>query len=188
MRHLFDVAVAEADPARRVAASLPARPSGRTVVVGAGKASGAMALAVEDVWEGDLEGLVIVPHGTPASCERLDVVEARHPVPDAAGYAGARRILELASGLTEDDLLLCLVSGGGSSLLPLPLAGLTLEDLQAVNSALLRSGASIEEMNVVRKHLSAIKGGRLAAAAWPAQCVTLLISDVPEAMIPGSSP
>lgn len=149
------------------------------MVVGAGKASGAMARAVEEAWGGDLEGLVIVPHGTSAGCERIEVIGARHPVPDEAGHAAARRILGLASELDEGDLLLCLISGGGSSLLPLPSEGLTLEDLQAVNKALLRSGASIGEMNAVRKHLSAIKGGRLAAAAWPARCETLLISDVP---------
>ena len=179
LRRLFDCAVAEADPMRHVARWLPEPPRGRTVVVGTGKATGAMARAVEQGFGGPLEGLVTVPYGGAVSCDHIEVVEARHPVPDEAGHAGAARILELARSLGEDDLLIALVSGGGSALLPAPLPGLSLEDKQAVNRELLRCGATIGEMNVVRKHLSAIKGGRLAAAAWPARCVTLLISDVP---------
>jgi hydroxypyruvate reductase len=179
LRRLFDVAVATADPARCVPPHLPPRPKGHTVVVGAGKASAAMARAVEDHWPGDLSGLVVTRYGYTVPCRRIEIVEAAHPVPDAKGRDAARRILELAKGLTADDLLLCLISGGGSALLALPAEGLTLEDKQAVNKALLKSGAAIDEMNCVRKHLSAIKGGRLAAAAAPASVVTLLISDVP---------
>jgi hydroxypyruvate reductase len=138
-----------------------------------------MARAVEDAWDGPLEGLVVTQHGYRVACDRIEIVEASHPVPDTAGEAAARRILDLASSAGPDDLVLCLISGGGSALMPLPAAGLTLTDKQAVNRALLRSGATIGEMNCVRKHLSAIKGGRLAAAAAPAEVVTLLISDVP---------
>jgi glycerate 2-kinase len=158
---------------------LPAPPRGRTVVVGAGKAAAAMAQAVEAHWRGPLSGLVVTRYGHGAPCKRIEVVEAAHPVPDAAGRRAASRILETVHGLTPDDLVLCLVSGGGSALLAAPAAGLTLEDKQAVNKALLKSGANITEMNCVRKHLSAIKGGRLAAACAPARVVTLLISDVP---------
>jgi len=179
LRRLFDAAIAAADPARCVPAHLPPRPKGRTVVVGAGKASAAMARAVEDHWPGDLSGLVVTRYGYAVPCRRIEIVEAAHPVPDAKGRDAARRILDLAKGLTADDMLLCLISGGGSALLALPAEGLTLEDKQAVNKALLRSGATIGEMNCVRKHLSAIKGGRLSAAASPASVVTLLISDVP---------
>ena len=158
---------------------LPAPPRGRTIVVGAGKASAAMARAFEDHWPGDLSGLVVTRYGHAAPCKRVEIVEAAHPVPDAKGEGAARRILEMVGGLSEDDLVVALISGGGSALLSLPAEGLSLADKQAVNRALLASGASIEEMNCVRKHLSAIKGGRLAAAAWPARVVTLLISDVP---------
>ncbi len=179
LRSLFDAAVAAADPATVVPAHLPDPPRGRTVVVGAGKASAAMGLALERHWPGELEGLIVTRYGHGAPCRRLEVVEAAHPVPDEAGRAAAARILALVQGLTADDLVLALISGGGSSLLTLPPDGLTLADKQAVNRALLRSGASIDEMNCVRKHLSAIKGGRLAAAAHPARVVTLLISDVP---------
>ncbi len=179
LRSLFDAAVAAADPATVVPAHLPDPPRGRTVVVGAGKASAAMGLALERHWPGELEGLIVTRYGHGAPCQRLEVVEAAHPVPDEAGRAAAARILDLVQGLTADDLVLALISGGGSSLLTLPPDGLTLADKQAVNRALLRSGASIDEMNCVRKHLSAIKGGRLAAAAHPARVVTLLISDVP---------
>ena len=180
LRALFDAAVAAADPARL----LPGRlllppPSGRTVVVGAGKAAASMAAAVEREWPGPLAGLVVTPYGHGLPCERVEVVEAAHPVPDAAGRGAAGRILELARGLSADDLLICLISGGGSALLALPAPGVTLEDKQIVNKALLRCGATITEMNCVRKHLSAIKGGRLAAAAHPARVVTYLISDVP---------
>ena len=179
LRRLFDAAVAAADPALAVPPHLPAPPVGRTVVVGAGKASAAMARAVEDNWDGDLSGLVVTRYGCAVPCDRIEIVEAAHPVPDAAGLQAAQRILALAKGLSADDLLLALISGGGSALLTLPAAGLTLEDKQAVNSALLRSGATIGDMNCVRKHLSAIKGGRLATAASPARIVSLLISDVP---------
>jgi len=148
-------------------------------VIGAGKASAAMAQAVEDHWAGPLSGLVVTRHGYGAPCRRIEIVEAAHPVPDAKGLQAARRMLDMVRDLRPEDVVLCLVSGGGSALLPLPLPGLTLEDKQAVNRALLASGASIAEMNCVRRHLSAIKGGRLAAACHPARVVTLLMSDVP---------
>lgn len=149
------------------------------LVIGAGKASAAMARAVEDNVEGSLEGLVVTRYGHAVRCERIEIVEAAHPVPDAAGIEAARRIREKVTGLTADDLVLCLISGGGSALLAAPASGLTLADKQAVNKALLESGANISEMNCVRRHLSALKGGRLAAACHPAKVVTLLISDVP---------
>jgi glycerate 2-kinase len=176
---MFRAAVAAASPALCVPPHLPKPPKGRTIVVGAGKAAASMAAAVEANWPGALEGLVVTRYGHGAPCRRVEVVEAAHPVPDAAGRAAAGRILDRVRGLGTDDLVLCLVSGGGSALLALPAPGLTLEDKQAVNRALLRSGANIGEMNCVRKHLSAIKGGRLAAAAAPARVLTLLISDVP---------
>src|SRR5215831_14047789 len=154
-------------------------PNGRTIVVGAGKASALMAKAVEENWSGPLAGLVVTRDDHSVPCKRIEIVEASHPVPDARGLRAAERIRALVDGLGPDDLVLALISGGGSALLTLPAPGLTLQDKQAVNAALLRSGASIGEMNIVRKHLSAIKGGRLAAAAYPAQVVTLLISDVP---------
>jgi glycerate 2-kinase len=179
LRHLFEAALGAADPARCVPPHLPAPPKGRTVVVGAGKAAAKMARAVEDHWRGPLAGLVVTRYGHGVPCERIEVVEAAHPVPDAAGQQAAARILELVRGLSADDLVLCLISGGGSALLALPAPGLTLDDKRAVNRALLKSGANIAEMNCVRKHLSAIKGGRLAAAAAPARVVSLLISDVP---------
>jgi glycerate-2-kinase len=176
---MFDAAVTAADPMHRVAAFLPPRPPGRVVVVGAGKASARMAQAVEKAWDGPLSGLVVTRYGHAVPCQHIDVVQAAHPVPDEAGQRAARRILELVSGLGTDDLMLALISGGGSALLALPAPGITLADKQAINTALLRSGASIATMNLVRKHLSAIKGGRLAAAAFPAATVGLLISDVP---------
>ena len=186
LRHLFDVAVQRALPLHNTAAFLPPPPKGRTVVLGAGKAGGAMAHAVEALWPADapLSGLVVTRyHHTPPRPEglkeRIEVVEASHPVPDAAGMAAAQRILQLTQGLTKDDLVLCLISGGGSSVLTLPCEGLTLADKQRISQQLLECGASILEMNTVRKHLSAIKGGRLAAACAPAQVVTLTISDVP---------
>jgi hydroxypyruvate reductase len=179
LRRLFDAAVAAADPALCVPAHLPKPPKGRTVVVGGGKASAAMARAVEDHWPGEVSGLVVTRYGCAVPCERIEIVEAAHPVPDANGLQAAGRILELAASLGPDDLMLCLISGGGSALLSLPAVGLTFEDKQAVNEALLRSGAAIGDMNCVRKHLSAIKGGRLAQAASPAHVVSLLISDVP---------
>ena len=179
LKAMFQAAVEAALPSLCVPAHLPKRPKGRTVVIGAGKASGAMAKALEEAWDGPIEGLVVTRYGYRVPTERLEVVEAAHPVPDAAGREAAARILKLVEGLTEDDLVLCLISGGGSALLALPPKGLTLEDKQAVNKALLKSGATISEMNTVRKHLSAIKGGRLAAAAAPAKVVALMISDVP---------
>lgn len=179
LNDVFQAALAVADPARSLAAHLPVRPAGRTVVVGAGKAAAAMAAAVEAAWEGPVEGLVVTRYGHGTATRSIEVVEASHPVPDDAGRAAAARILALAEGLGEGDLLLALMSGGGSALLSLPAEGVTLEEKQAVNSALLRSGAPIDEMNCLRKHLSAIKGGRLAAAAHPAKVVTLAISDVP---------
>jgi glycerate 2-kinase len=186
LRHLFEVAVQRALPLHNTAAHLPPPPKGRTLGLGAGKAGGAMAQAVEALWPADapLSGLVVTRyHHTPPRpeglTERTEVVEASHPVPDAAGLAAAQRILKLVEGLTKDDLVLCLISGGGSALLTLPCEGLTLEDKQRINRQLLESGANILEMNTVRKHLSRIKGGRLAAACAPAQVVTLTISDVP---------
>lgn len=179
LRAMFAAAVEAALPERVLPPHLPSPPKGRTIVLGAGKASAAMARAVEDHWPGPLEGLVVTRYGHGVPCQRIEIVEASHPVPDAAGRDAARRILELARSAGPDDLVLCLISGGGSALLALPAEGLTLEDKQAVNKALLASGADIGQMNIVRKHLSAIKGGRLAAAAHPARVVTLLISDVP---------
>ena len=179
LRRMFDAAVAAAMPERAVPAHLPQPAKRRTVVIGAGKASAAMAAAVEAHWSGPLEGLVVTRYDHAVPCQRIEIVEAAHPVPDAAGEQAARRILKLVHGLGADDLVLALISGGGSSLLALPADGLTLDDKQAVNKALLRSGASIDEMNCVRKHLSAIKGGRLAAASYPARLVALMISDVP---------
>ncbi len=179
LRMLFDAAVVAADPTHCVPPHLPVRPRGRTVVVGAGKASAAMARAVERHWQGEVNGLVVTRYGHGVACDKIEIVEAGHPVPDEAGLVAAGRILDLAKSLGADDLLLCLISGGGSALLTLPAPGISLDDKQAVNRALLRCGASIGEMNCVRKHLSAIKGGRLAAAAAPAQVVSLLISDVP---------
>jgi len=179
LRAMFDAAVEAALPAAIVPPNLPEPPKGRTVVVGAGKASAAMAKAVEEHWPGPLEGLVVTRYGHAAPCERIEIVEAAHPVPDAAGRDAARRIRERVEGLGEDDLVLALISGGGSALLSMPADGLAFEDKQALTQALLRSGATIDEMNCVRKHLSAIKGGRLAAAAAPARVVALMISDVP---------
>jgi len=179
LRRMFDAAVAAAQPDLCIPRYLPPAPRGRLIVIGAGKASAALARAVEQHWEPPLEGLVVTRYGYAVPCRRIEIVEAAHPVPDAAGHAAARRMLELVAGLSADDLVLCLISGGGSSLLPLPAAGLTLEDKQAINRALLKSGATISEMNCVRRHLSAIKGGRLAAACHPARVVNLIISDVP---------
>ena len=179
LRRMFDAAVAAAQPSLCLPPHLPPPPQGRLIVIGAGKASAAMARAVEDHWPGPLEGLVVTRYGYNVPCQRIEIVEAAHPVPDAAGIAAAQRIRERVSGLTADDVVLALISGGGSSLLAAPAPGLTLEDKQAVNKALLKSGATISEMNCVRRHLSALKGGRLAAACHPAKVVTLLISDVP---------
>lgn len=179
LRRLFDVAVAAADPALCVPPHLPPDDGGRLIVIGAGKASAAMAQAVERHWSGPLAGLVVTRYGHGVPCERIEVVEAAHPVPDAAGEAAANSIFRQISGLTVADRVLALVSGGGSALLAAPAAGVTLAEKRALTSALLKSGASIGEINCVRKHLSAIKGGRLAAAAYPASVLTLAISDVP---------
>ena len=183
---LFNAAVAQAVPGAGTAAFLPPPPKGRTLVLGAGKAGGSMAAAVDALWpkNATMSGLVVtrydyVPPAYKANPGRIEVVEAAHPVPDDAGRRAARRIAELTKGLTKDDLVLCLISGGASSLMAMPADGITLEEKQAINKALLKSGAAIDEMNCVRKHLSAIKGGRLAAMCAPAQVVTLLISDVP---------
>ncbi len=176
---MFEAAVGAALPENCLPPHLPPRPPGRVIVVGAGKAGGAMAKTVEDHWQGPLEGVVVTRYGHGAPCQRIEVVEAGHPVPDAAGQQAAKRILAMVKGLTPADLVLCLISGGGSALLALPADGVTLADKQSINKALLRSGATISEMNCVRRHLSAIKGGRLAAAAAPARVVTLMISDVP---------
>ena len=185
LRAMFDAAIASAQPAVCIPPHLPSPETlggGRLLVIGAGKASAAMARAVELAWTGPksaLGGLVVTRYGYAVPCEHIEIVEAAHPVPDAAGLAAAQRLMALVQGLNENDLVLCLISGGGSSLLPLPAPGLTLDDKQAVNRALLKSGATISEMNCVRRHLSAIKGGRLAAACHPARVLTLLISDVP---------
>jgi len=176
---MFAAAVNSAQPEHCVPPHLPAPPTGRTLVIGAGKASAAMARVLERHWPGPLEGLVVTRYGYAVPCERIEIVEAAHPVPDAAGREAAARMLAMMAGLSADDLVICLISGGGSALLPLPGAGVTLEDKQAISRALLKSGASISEMNCVRRHLSAIKGGRLAAACHPARVVNLLISDVP---------
>ena len=169
LRRMFDAAVASAQPAQCIPLHLPAEPAGRLVVIGAGKASAEMARAVEAYWPGELSGLVVTRYGYAVPCERIEIVEAAHPVPDAAGLAAAARMLSVVEGLSADDLVLCLISGGGSALLPLPAEGLSLEDKQQVNRELLRCGATIGEMNCVRRHLSAIKGGRLAAACHPAR-------------------
>ena len=186
LEHLFHTAVRRALPLHNTAAFLPPPPRGRTLVLGAGKAGGSMAQAVEALWPADapLQGLVVTRYGhippRPAGVpQRIEIVQASHPVPDSAGLSAAQRILGMAQGLTKDDLVLCLISGGGSALLTLPAEGLTLEDKQRINRELLNSGATISEMNCVRKHLSRIKGGRLAAACAPAKVVTLAISDVP---------
>ena len=179
LRNFFDAAVAAAQPSLCLPPHLPAPPAGRTIVIGAGKASAAMARALEDNWPGPLEGLVVTRYGYEVPCRRIEIVQAAHPVPDAAGLAAAERIRRKVGGLGPDDLVIALVSGGGSSLLVAPGQGLTLADKQEVNVALLRSGANISEMNVVRRHLSALKGGRLGAACHPARLLTLLISDVP---------
>jgi glycerate 2-kinase len=181
LRDLFDAALAAARPATCLAPFIAKLqpPKGRTIVIGAGKASAAMAHAVEDQWPHPLEGLVVTRYGYGEACKRVEIVEAAHPVPDEKGRAAAGRILDKVKSLTEDDLVLCLISGGASSLLALPAPGLSLADKQEVNRALLKSGANIVEMNTVRKHLSAIKGGRLAIAAQPARVLSWLISDVP---------
>ncbi len=186
LRYLYGVAVKRALPLHNTAGFLPAPPKGRTLVLGAGKAAGAMAQAVEALWpaQAPLSGLVVtryrhIPPRPPGLAQRIEVLQASHPVPDAAGVEATRRIMALTQGLTEDDLVLCLISGGGSALLSLPAEGLTLDEKQRISKELLNSGATIAEMNCVRKHLSAVKGGRLALACAPARVITLAISDVP---------
>lgn len=190
LRDLFATAIAAAHPRQVLADHLPAERSGRLIVIGAGKAAAAMAEVIEHEWQGEVGGLVVTRYGHGADCRKIEVVEAAHPVPDDAGERVARRVLELVSNLSEADKVIFLLSGGGSSLLALPAAGISLKDKQAVNKALLKSGASIGEMNCVRKHLSAIKGGRLAKASWPASVYTYAISDVPgdEATVIASGP
>lgn len=180
LRRIFDAAIVSADPYQAVAGCLPSKPKGRCVVIGAGKASVRMAAAVEDAWpDVDVSGVVVTRGDAPAKIGRIDVLQAAHPVPDERSEEAGRRIMAAVGGLTRDDLVLALMSGGGSALMVAPADPMTLNDKQAVNRALLASGATIQEMNVVRKGLSAIKGGRLAAAAQPARIVTLVISDVP---------
>lgn len=179
LRAMFDAAVASAQPARRIAGFLPTHVGGRLIVIGAGKASAAMAHAVEQHWSGPLEGLVVTRDGYKVPCRAIEIVEASHPVPDVRGLAAAKRMLDIVSGLAPEDVVLCLISGGGSALLPLPAEGITLQEKQQINAALLNSGATIAEMNCVRRHLSAIKGGRLALACRPARVINLVISDVP---------
>jgi hydroxypyruvate reductase len=180
LEHYFRHAVDAAQPARVVARHLPSRPRGRTVVVGAGKASAQMARAFELSWDAPIDdSLVVTRYGYATPCERIEIVEAAHPVPDMAGHLAARRMLEKLSGLGHDDLVVALISGGGSALLPQPAPGLSFEDEQAVNEVLLASGAPIAVMNLIRNQLSAIKGGRLAAVAAPARVATLVVSDIP---------
>jgi hydroxypyruvate reductase len=190
LRDLFATAIAAAHPRQVLADHLPSDRSGRVIVIGAGKAAAAMAEVIEREWQGEISGLVVTRYGHGADCQKIEVVEAAHPVPDAAGLETAQRVLKLVSGLSESDRVIFLLSGGGSSLLALPAEGLTLKDKQAINKALLKSGAAISEMNCVRKHLSAIKGGRLAKACWPATVYTYAISDVPgdEATVIASGP
>lgn len=179
LERMFRAAVEAASPASCLPPWLPPPPSGKTVVVGAGKAAAAMAAALERHWEGSLSGIVVTRHGYEVACNQVEVLSAGHPVPDQISELAAIRILNLVSGLSSDDLVIALISGGGSSLMSLPLPGMLLEDKRHLNKLLLRSGASIGEMNCVRRHLSAIKGGRLAAACSPARLVSLLVSDVP---------
>jgi len=179
LRSLFDTAVAAAIPENCMRAWVPAKPAGRVIVIGAGKAAASMAKELEDQWSGPLEGSVIVPYGHGADCRWIDVIEASHPVPDDAGVAAAAEILQSVSKLSADDTVVCLISGGGSSLLCLPAAGVSLSEKQDITAQLLNAGAAIHEINCVRKKLSAIKGGKLAAACAPAKVVTLIISDVP---------
>jgi glycerate 2-kinase len=176
---MFHAAIAAAQPAVCLPPHLPSPPRGRVIVIGAGKAAAAMARVVEQSWHGPLSGLVVTRYGYAVPCDHIEIVEAAHPVPDAAGVHAAQRMLAQVSALSKDDLVISLISGGGSALLSLPAVGLTLELKQTVSRALLTSGASISEINCVRRHLSAIKGGRLAAACHPARVLTLMISDVP---------
>lgn len=175
---IFNAAVAAADPERTIRTFLPQRPKGRTIVIGAGKGSAQMARAFEKAWKGPINGLVVTRYGYGRACEHIEIIEAAHPVPDAAGLEASQRLLEKVSGLNQDDLVVALISGGGSALLPSPAGNLTLADEIAVNEALLASGAPIAAMNTIRKHVSTIKGGRLAAAAYPARVVSMVISDI----------
>ena len=179
LRRMFDTAVAAAQPVHCLPPHLPAPPRGRTIAVGAGKASAEMARVLEAHYAAAVKGLIVTRYGHGVPTRSIEIVEAGHPVPDVSGEHGARRTLEMVQGLSADDLVICLLSGGGSALWPLPAPGLTLADKQAVTSALLKAGATIAEINCVRRHLSAIKGGRLAQAARPARLLTLAISDVP---------
>lgn len=190
LRRLFEAAIDAATPSRLIKSYLPAKPKGRTIVLGAGKASAAMAREVDEHMPGEVTGLIVTRYGHAVPCDQIEVVEASHPVPDEAGRSAAQRILKLAEEAGEDDLVLFLISGGASALLSLPAEGISLNDKQALNRTLLESGADITQMNTVRKHLSAIKGGRLAKAAHPAKVVTLLISDVPgdDPAVIGSGP
>ncbi|MFC4626042.1 glycerate kinase [Daeguia caeni] len=176
---LFEAAVKAADPELVIRNHLPERPKGRTIVIGAGKGSAQMAAAFEKAWDGPLEGVVVTRYGYGTPCQRIEIIEAAHPVPDEAGLVASRRLFDAVSNLTEDDLVVALISGGGSALLPAPPEGMTLADEIAVNRALLASGAPISAMNALRKHLSTIKGGRLAKAAFPARVFSLIVSDIP---------
>ena len=176
---LFEAAVLRADPKRALMDALPQKPKGRTVVIGAGKGAAQLAAAFEELWDGPLTGTVVTRYGYAAPCKAIKVLEASHPVPDSAGLAASGALFDTVSGLTGDDLVVALVCGGGSALLPAPPEGLSLEDEQELNQVLLASGAPIGVMNAIRKHASRIKGGRLAAAAWPAKLVSLVVSDVP---------
>lgn len=179
LTRLFDAAVAAADPAKALRGHLPDRPKGRTIVIGAGKGAAQLAQAFEAAWDGPVEGIVVTRYGYAAPCKHLKVLEAAHPVPDAAGEAATKEVLSLLEGLSEDDLVVALITGGGSALLAAPPEGLTLEDERALNKALLASGAPIGVMNAIRKQVSRVKGGRLAAMAAPARVVSLIVSDVP---------
>lgn len=176
---LFDAAVAAAEPSQALRDHLPERPKGRTIVIGAGKGAAQLGAAFEALWDGPLSGVIVTRYGYAVPCQQIKVLEAAHPVPDEAGLAAGEALLDAVKGLTEDDLVVALISGGGSALLPAPPDGLTLKDEQELNQALLRSGAPIGVMNAIRKHVSRIKGGRLAAAAFPARVVSLVVSDVP---------
>ncbi|MEM5473108.1 glycerate kinase [Hoeflea sp. AS60] len=179
LTRLFHAAVERADPRRALMDALPAKPAGRTVVIGAGKGAAQLAAAFEDLWDGPLSGTIVTRYGYAAPCKSIKVLEASHPVPDQAGLAATQALFDAVTGLSKDDLVVALICGGGSALLPAPPDGLTLEDEQQLNRALLASGAPIGVMNAIRKHASLIKGGRLAAAAWPARVVSLVVSDVP---------
>ena len=179
LRTLFNSAIDSARPEKILAPFIPSASSGRIIVIGAGKASAAMAQVIEQQISAEIRGTVVTRYGYAVDCEHIQILEAAHPVPDMAGLQASQKILQEVSALNKDDLVICLISGGGSSLLPYPIDGLDLTQKQAINQALLQSGATISEMNVVRRHLSTIKGGRLAAAAYPARVINLIISDVP---------